>query len=122
MKPKIKEKWIKALRSGDYLQGNGALKRILNEVTTHCCLGVLCDLHSKEIGEKWVYDPLEPSCHLGAHMYYTRMGVLPDEVLDWAGLKNWDSNVAIDRNNLVDLNDDEEYTFEQIAEVIEGKL
>lgn len=59
MDKKLKDKWVKALRSGDYLQGRGALKvtlqagdtnpcnrgRAVKERTeTFCCLGVLCDL------------------------------------------------------------------------------
>lgn len=41
MKPEIKEKWLEALRSGRYKQGNSYLKNYKNEF---CCLGVLCDL------------------------------------------------------------------------------
>lgn len=37
--------WVDALRSGDYKQGRGTLKTLLSEnVTQHCCLGVLCDI------------------------------------------------------------------------------
>jgi hypothetical protein len=36
---KIKEKWVKALRSGKYIQGKKALYR--PEEATFCCLGVL---------------------------------------------------------------------------------
>jgi len=41
-------KWIRALRSGKYVQGTGALHRTSN---TFCCLGVACDL---ERPEAWV--------------------------------------------------------------------
>ncbi len=46
MNPEIKQKWIKALRSGDYRQGRGKLSRA-NFVTgdyEYCCLGVLCEV------------------------------------------------------------------------------
>ena len=36
----IKDKWIAALTSGEYKQGQGYLR--LGD--TYCCLGVLCDL------------------------------------------------------------------------------
>lgn len=36
-----KQKWIEALRSGDYTQDNGALRT----PTGYCCLGVLCEIH-----------------------------------------------------------------------------
>lgn len=40
MNPELKEKWVKALRSGNYAQGQGCLKNAKN----FCCLGVLCDV------------------------------------------------------------------------------
>lgn len=39
------DQWLEALRSGRFIQGNGALKSMVNKVTQHCCLGVLCELH-----------------------------------------------------------------------------
>lgn len=45
MKPALKEKWIKALRSGRYRQGKNTLK----EGRYYCCLGVLCTV----AGAKW---------------------------------------------------------------------
>lgn len=42
----FKKKWLKALRSGKYIQGTGYLKEIRTienkKVTTYCCLGVAC--------------------------------------------------------------------------------
>lgn len=54
----IKGKWIAALRSGKYPQGQGAL----NRNGSFCCLGVLCDVVEPE---SWQprdggYDGLEP--------------------------------------------------------------
>lgn len=40
MNPVWKERWLKALRGGDYKQGKGALR----EGDKFCCLGVLCDV------------------------------------------------------------------------------
>lgn len=37
----VKEKWVEALRSGKYEQGQGYLRRADDSM---CCLGVLCDL------------------------------------------------------------------------------
>jgi len=37
----IKEKWVKALRSGEYTQGNMYLR---TECGQHCCLGVLLEV------------------------------------------------------------------------------
>ena len=43
--PELKAKWIAALRSGEYSQGRGKLKRNNTELQpSFCCLGVLCDI------------------------------------------------------------------------------
>lgn len=49
MDPKLKAKWVAALRSGEYLQGDGYLVQVDGddeEDGEHkfCCLGVLCDI------------------------------------------------------------------------------
>jgi hypothetical protein len=41
MDEEIKGRWVTALRSGKYRQGQGRLRR---ENETFCCLGVLCDI------------------------------------------------------------------------------
>lgn len=39
----VKKKWVEALRSGQYQQARGAIKRTLPDGTAaYCCLGVLC--------------------------------------------------------------------------------
>lgn len=48
MDEKIKARWVKALRSGDYTQGNGALL----DDGKHCCLGVLCEVQRPK-GSDW---------------------------------------------------------------------
>lgn len=40
LKPAIKRRWLKALRSGKYKQGTGSLR----DGDGFCCLGVLCDV------------------------------------------------------------------------------
>jgi hypothetical protein len=60
MNPEIKERWLAALRSGDYIQGKSRLTTIFfesqtdthNRVERDCCLGVLCkvlDVPSDEV-------------------------------------------------------------------------
>lgn len=41
MNKEWKEKWIDALRSGKYKQG----QFLLRNMNKYCCLGVLCDIH-----------------------------------------------------------------------------
>lgn len=45
MDKRLKKLWVKALRSGRYKQGKGALK----EAGQYCCLGVLANIQ----GAKW---------------------------------------------------------------------
>lgn len=42
LKSEIKEQFLKALRSGDYQQGNGKLYESASDA--YCCLGVLCNV------------------------------------------------------------------------------
>lgn len=48
LKKKYKKRWLKALRSGKYEQGDGTL--LYNN--KYCCLGVLCDVVSSEMQDK----------------------------------------------------------------------
>jgi len=41
MNQELKQKWIEALRSGKYIQGQGALRSV--DEDEYCCLGVLCE-------------------------------------------------------------------------------
>jgi hypothetical protein len=43
MNPEIKAQWVAALRSGEFEQGKGTLKRD----GKFCCLGVLCELAAR---------------------------------------------------------------------------
>lgn len=54
MNKKIKNKWVKALRSGKYKQGTEALK-ITHDgdgEAAFCCLGVLCDIVGDKVSIK----------------------------------------------------------------------
>lgn len=44
MKKEIAEKWVEALRSGEYKQVRGSLK----EDGRYCCLGVICEINGKD--------------------------------------------------------------------------
>jgi len=55
MVPSVKKKWLKALRSGKYKQGRGALCKKTKDNFEFCCFGVLCDV----IGVKWTKSILD---------------------------------------------------------------
>lgn len=46
MDKRLVKAWIKALRSGKYLQGQGELYN--SEANTYCCLGVACHIVAKK--------------------------------------------------------------------------
>ncbi len=51
MKKELKERWIAALRSGEYKQGNSYLRHDNN----YCCLGVLCDIEGVPFSDNQGY-------------------------------------------------------------------
>ena len=112
MNQDIKDKWINALRSGEYKQGTGALK---NSNDAFCCLGVLCDIHAKETDTRWV-DAEEGwlSNYLGND------GSLPDEVIEWADLEGMDPVICF--HFISTYNDKKGYSFDQLADLIEKHL
>lgn len=94
MKSSVKKRWLDALRSGKYKQGKGNLmdaNPVGDGPARFCCLGVLCDLHSRSTRKaKWNYDKFIP-------LYLRNDSFLPPEVVKWAGL---DGNVN-DENDVV---------------------
>ena|SRR5689334_5253523 len=115
MNKRIKELWLKALRSGKYRQVKAELKANLpGKHVGYCCLGVLCDIHSKETGKKWE----------NRNMYFNADTVLPQEVMDWAGLDDDNPKVYYDigLEHLSELNDERNCSFKEIADLIEKEL
>ena len=99
------EKWLAALRSGDYQQGTGQLKN----GDRYCCLGVACEISG--LGA-WEFDNYR--CLSDVHS-----GSLPKEVQRALGLA---SDVGwVGEKSLVSLNDIEKLTFNQIADLIESR-
>jgi hypothetical protein len=115
MNQEIKHRWIEALRSGEYEQGQECLHN--HNENTFCCLGVLCDLHAKETNTNWVNYPEEgyPSDYLGYDV------ILPDEVIDWSGLEDHNPRVT-PTLSIAAYNDQKGYSFDQLADLIEKHL
>ena len=122
MDAEIKTKWIKALRSGEYKQG----EKYLNQDNKFCCLGILCDIFAKEkdndakwySDEEWDQGGTPPEAMYGSRYY------LPPEVCEWADIKT-DPQVKRSLghfNLLTDLNDGTSgctrKTFNEIADLI----
>lgn len=120
MNKEIADKWVAALRSGKYSQTIGRLCADTSDEgqaeTSYCCLGVLCDLHSKETGKgEWF-----------GYCYRCDSGngfeVPPDEVVAWAGMKDANpvyTTKPIANNTIAQLNDNAEWSFGWLADLIE---
>lgn len=80
MNKAIARRWCKELRSGNWKQGQGALKDAAGNV---CCLGVLCEM---AVAEGVIKPPVQGN---GGYWDYGLAGermTLPSEVRHWAGM------------------------------------
>ena len=97
MNKTLKDRWIKALRSGEYKQARKTLRRRNGRF---CCLGVLCDIQ----GAEWKWD--------GTYYITHGCAAMPPGIYE-AGL-----NYA---SKLSEMNDDGK-SFATIADFIESDL
>lgn len=99
----FKTQWIEALRSGKYKQG---VRRLHNkEHDAYCCMGVACRLVDKDIDlEDW--GVIADSLNLN----------LPPMLVS----KPFDAKLVPDK--LIDLNDIQDKSFNEIADWIEENL
>lgn len=109
MNKEIKQKWVEALRSGEYEQGTESLRRD----GKYCCLGVLCDIHAYSLKKEWETDNDFYYSYDGASMY------LPRAVFNWAGLTG--RHPSVNGELLANLNDGGT-PFTEIADLIEKHL
>lgn len=118
MRRAVKEAWVSALRSGEYRQGYKRLKTITSEETKFCCLGVLCDLASKEGLGQWNGDTFYSTDN------QISISELPWDVIYWAGLPMTADPVVKGPlgtfQRLTHLNDHSLFNFHQIADAIEA--
>lgn len=127
MDSNLKQKWVRALRSGKYFQASGALRT----EDGYCCLGVLCDVYDSS---KWTLATDEDFGDESIEWHYSTefngfnnvmKDVLPDAVMEAAGLDLHNPEVpyGIDgtKTSLAVINDSGA-TFKQIADLIETHL
>lgn len=117
------QKWLDALRSGDYKRGRFSLRRITDDgESLFCCLGVACDLYREEVGGSWgplvhlfgMVDKTHDIMKFTDADNTTAGGFLSPAIERWLGFDPNNSSGC-----LVKLNDREDVTFEQIANYIE---
>ena len=145
MKKNIAKRWVKALRSGKYKQGQCLLKQVEEGQVKYCCLGVLCELYNqdmkrngkKPMREKFIrgdksFDEMDRySFGLSDHL-------LPQKIRRWAGMRFVDGQLykpnskphecgtivkinSVEYDNLSGMNDDG-LSFKRIATVIERNV
>jgi hypothetical protein len=112
--PEVKQKWVAALKSGEFEQGRHCLTDLTApEQPLHCCLGVLCELAVKDGVPVQVVNSKR-------QRYYDSAGsVLPPVVREWAGLDRLDpaaGDIALSSLN------DNGWGFNEIANRIEAYL
>ena len=112
MNPQIKQKWLNALRSGEYQQTKGFLRK----EDGFCCLGVLCDLYGKENNAEW---NLANNGH--NYEFQDKESHLPSSVIEWAGVEDSNPYIIGGIGTLSGLND-KGFTFNEIADLIENHL
>ena len=105
MNKRVKKLWVKALRSGEFVQGYNQLKRGRDKSASYCCLGVLCEVAKRE----------------GVIRAYRGGDGFPSaKVLEWAGLER--SNPRMPRISATRFNDTLKKPFTYIADRIEKYL
>lgn len=100
MKKEVADKWIEALESGKYRQGKAKLKNTIYAKECYCCLGVLCEISGLSKFEHG--------------RYFNDAVYLPEEVVEWAGMKNRYGLIE-GHDALTDMNDILEWSFQRIA-------
>lgn len=107
----MRQKWLNALRSGEYKQGRGNL-RVGDE---YCCLGVACEVLKDELN-------LSVGESDGVTLYGSNQATAPSQLEDALGLYGpcgEHRDLQSGGPALTDLNDDEMWSFNQIADEIE---
>jgi len=108
MNQEIKKKWVAALRSGDYTQGDGALCRLTPDGAKYCCLGVLVEEVEGE--DAWDFRATSQRC-----TFQENSAVLAGGYLAKTGVG---SGYASDLMRMNDLGT----SFSEIADYIEENL
>ena len=113
------QKWVDALRSGEYTQGRSCLRKTVEGVSTFCCLGVACDVYAQEVGGSWGPMDQRRDVKFTDPEKSVASGFLTPAVTKWLGLLWIDGRNV--KHSLSRLNDFDHFTFTQIADFIESQ-
>jgi len=105
------QKWVEALRSGDFKQTQGVLK----DERGHCCLGVACEIFKDEL-------KITEEEHLRDGIIFNKTSkVLPSVLRNHLGLRHNNGSALNSKFSLAKMNDAGS-TFHEIADVIEKQF
>jgi len=102
--------WVKALRSGEFVQGKGKLRKVDNRKTNsvrHCCLGVLREI----VGDNAVRSAAKGD--MLTQKFFEKHGLIHTA-------KNHRKDQPMFNQNMLATMNDQGKTFEQIAKRIEN--
>jgi len=120
----VKREWIEALRSGEYEQATGTLRKRASDGVKHCCLGVLCDLVKDRVGGQWHDVDFEMvDFRFDVEGRESHIEILPETIVTTFDLPS--QEVEIDGTCLTTLNDGvgcDQHSFHEIADLIERHL
>jgi len=121
MDQELKTKWVAALRSGDYKQGNGYLHKIeWDGSESFCCVGVLCKIASETHPEL-----ISVSRTQFAVSYAGRCNMVDEETCESLMLPNRDTLAALAIKNdgwFIYNGRGNGWAFNRIADYIEENL
>lgn len=113
--------FIDALRSDDYVQGEGALEYVDRlGVTRNCCLGVATRVamaNGLEIQVKQSSLPVSGRTHPNKLSFNGERNYLPQSACEWYGFEN--RNLKLGTTDAINMNDNYHASFGQIADAIE---
>lgn len=124
MDKELKDKWVKALRSGEYKQG---VAHLVNEndqghYKSYCCLGVLCKIKGYKDDQFELYNTLTE--------FVENSDLFPaneiiNTVLEEFGISEKDQDILVtmnDGDNREDVPPQRRHSFNEIADWIERNL
>lgn len=127
MQQKVKDKWVKALRSGKYKKGKGYLKQTApSGIVSYCCLGVLCEAVKLPLTETSVapaYTPNGKDVSYKTHHIegWSTYNTIPPMYKEQLGLDGKDESCLISMND-GDAPYKKPKSFKEIADWIEKNV
>lgn len=125
LNPIEKAEWTKQLRSGSFAQGKRLLKKEEHNEFIYCCLGLLCEMNKIPSNEHYTSDKVwafefegnEKQRGLPSEHFMQDKGFLDNSASFYYDFTLF-GNLFVIRTSLATLND-EGFTFNQIADVID---